>query len=88
MASKMSLNVDSKMSQVGARLDAQDRDILHIRKETDKQTPILNQLQLHMAGTEATAHFLKFAVPLVGAALTVLVPTLWWIFSAISVVHH
>jgi hypothetical protein len=88
MATKMSLNVDSKMSQVGARLDAQDRDILHIRKETDKQTPILTSLQLHMAGTESTFHFLKFAVPLIGAALTVLVPALWWLFSTIYAVHH
>jgi hypothetical protein len=73
---------------VSSRLGAQDSQIKHIKEETDKQTPILSALKAHMAGNEAILRFLKWGIPLCGAAVAVIVPGLWWLFSALGARGH
>lgn len=69
------------------RLGSQDKEIAHIRTETDKQMPVLAKLQEYMAGQVATSRFLRWAVPLTGGAIITVVPALWWLFTALHLGH-
>ena len=86
--SNEALNSSAELEgKVIVALASQDKEIAHIRSETDKQTPILAKLLDHMSGQVATSKFLRWAVPLTGGAIVTAIPVLWWLFTALAT-HH
>ena len=80
-------SVNGMAVRFAEKLAAQDKEIAHIRSETDKQMPILSKLQEYMAGQVATSKFLRWAIPLTGGAVITIVPAMWWLFHALQSVH-
>lgn len=84
-AASLEGRVIAAVGGLSGRLDSQDKEIGHVRRETDKQTPILAAVESYMIGNKATLSFLKWAVPLTGTAAVALITSLWFLFSAL---HH